>query len=64
MTDNSSFYQIKGEDREFPNTMDKLELELESPDSGTFYFTKVSPGVWDVGVQGLRILSKPIENQI
>ena len=57
MTDNSSFYQIKGEDREFPNTMDKLELELESPDSGTFYFTKVSPGVWDVGVQGLRILS-------
>ena len=55
-TNNASFYQIKGEDTEFPDTMDDLELELLSPDpdSGPFYFTKLSPGVWDVGVRGCK----------
>ena len=53
-TDNPSFYTIKGEDTEFPDTMDDLKLELISPDpdSGPFYFTKKSAGVWDVGVRG------------
>ena len=53
-TNNASFYQIKGEDTEFPDTMDDLKLELLSPDPGPFYFTKLSPGVWDVGVRGCK----------
>ena len=52
--ENPSFYTIKGEDTEFPDTMDDLKLELISPDpdSGPFYFTPKSAGVWDVGVRG------------
>ena len=52
--DNSSFYRIKGQDTEFPETIEDLQLELVPPSSGPFYITKVSAGVWDLGVKGCR----------
>ena len=54
-TDDPAFTQIKGNDAEFPDTMDDLTLELK--DSDNFYITKVSPGVWNVGVQGSKIIT-------
>ena len=55
-TDDPSFYTIQGQDTEFPDKLDELELELVSPNSGTFYITKVAPGAWNVGVQGTASL--------
>ena len=58
-TDNSSLYRIKGEDTEFQDTIEDLQLELVSPSSGPFYITTVSAGVWDLGVKGCKTINEP-----